>query len=165
MGLLDDVKGLINQYAAGDTPAGDATAHFDQMAQSVDPSAVAQGIAAAFRSNDTPPFGQLVSNLFANGNADQKMAMINTLLSSISPDQRARLTSMIPGLANVASGAASPNSISPSAVQAVAEHVEQHDPGIVEKMSEFYAAHPTLVKTLGSVAVMIAMRKMAEHHR
>jgi hypothetical protein len=43
--------------------------------------------------------------------------------------------------------------------------VEQHDPGIVEKMSEFYAAHPTLVKTLGSVAVMIAMRKMAEHHR
>src|SRR4029078_10631241 len=102
MGLLDDVKGLINQYAAGDTPAGDATAHFDQMAQSVDPSAVAQGIAAAFRSNDTPPFGQLVSNLFANGNADQKMAMINTLLSSISPDQRARLTSMIPGLARVA---------------------------------------------------------------
>ena len=165
MGLLDDVKGMLAQYAAGTAPAGDATAHFDQMAQAVDQSTIAQGIAAAMRSTDTPPFAQMVSQLFANGSAEQKMAMIGTLLSSLSPDQRARITSMIPGLASVASGAASPTAIPPSAVQSLAEHVEQHDPGVVEKMSAFYAAHPTLVKTLGSVAVMIAMRTIAEHHR
>jgi len=31
-------------------------------------------------------------------------------------------------------------------------------------MSALYAAHPTLVKTLGSAAMMIAMRKIAERH-
>ena len=52
--------------------------------------------------------------------------------------------------------------MSPAAVQALAQRVEQHDAGIVEKMSAFYATHPALVKTLGSAAMMIAMRKIAE---
>jgi len=164
MGLLDDVTGMLTQYAAGSTPAGDAASHFDQMAGSVNPSAIAQGIAAALRSSDTPPFAQMVSSLFANGNADQKMAMLDTLLSSVPPEQRARRSALIPGLGSVSSGTASPNALPPSAVQSLAEKVEQHDAGIIEKMSELYAAHPTLVKTLGSVAMMIAMRKIAEHH-
>ena len=164
MGLLDDVKGMLAQYAAGTPPAGDASAHFDQIAQSVDRNTLAKGIAAAMHSTDTPPFAQMVSQLFANGSAEQKMAMISTLLSSITPEQRAQLTSMIPGLAGVASGAASPTAIPPSAVQSLAQHVEQHNPGIVEQMSAFYAAHPMLVKTLGSVAMMIAIRKIAQHH-
>ena len=54
------------------------------------------------------------------------------------------------------------SAISPAAVQTLAQRVEQHDAGIVEKMSAFYATHPTLVKTLGSAAMMIAMRKIAE---
>ena len=164
MGLLDEVSGMLTQYATGSAPAGDTAAHFDQMAQSVDPSTIAKGIAAAMRSSDTPPFAQMVSNLFANGSADQKMAMLGTLLSSISPEQRAHLSALIPGLANVASGTSSPNGLPPSAVQALAEKVEQHDPGIIEKMSDLYAAHPTLVKALGSAAMMIAMRKIAQHH-
>ena len=32
-------------------------------------------------------------------------------------------------------------------------------------MSSFYAQHPTLVKTLGTAAMMIAMRKIAEQHQ
>ena len=164
MGLLDDVKGMLAQYATGAAPGGDPSAHFDQMTQSVDSSVIAQGLAAAMRSTDTPPFAQMVSNLFANGNAEQKMAMISTLLSSLSPEQRARITSMIPGLASVASGVASPAAIPPSAVQSLAEHAEQHDTGIIDTMSRFYAEHPTLVKTLGSAAMMIALRKIAQHH-
>ena len=47
---------------------------------------------------------------------------------------------------------------------AVARRVEQSNPGVVDTMSSFYAQHPTLVKTLGSAALMIAMRKIAEQH-
>lgn len=32
-------------------------------------------------------------------------------------------------------------------------------------MSAFYAEHPTLVKTVGSAALSIALAKMAEHAR
>ncbi len=163
MGFLDDMKGMLSQYASGAAPAGDAGAHFQQVAQSVDPGMLAQGIAAAMRSDETPPFAQMVSQLFASGSNDQKTAMLTTLLSSLSPDQQAQLSSMVPGLGGAASSAAA-GALTPAAIQSLAQHVEQHDAGIVEKMSALYAAHPTLVKTLGSAAMVIAMRKIAERH-
>ena len=166
MGLLDNLTGMLSQYASGATPAGDAGAHFEQVAQSVDRGTVAQGIAAALRSDQTPPFAQLASQLFASGSGDQKMAMLNTLLSSVSPEQRAQLSALIPGLGGATSVTnAQAGAVSPAALQTLAQHVEQHDAGIVDKMSALYAAHPTLVKTLGSAAMMIAMRKIAERHQ
>ena len=166
MGLLDNVIGMLSKYGSGQTPSGDAGAHFQQVAQSVDSGTLAQGIAAAMRSDQTPPFAQLVSQLFASGSAEQKMAMLDTLLSSVPPEQRAQLSTLIPGLgAGSAPTGAEAAAISPSTVQSLAQHVEQHDSGIVEKMSALYAAHPTLVKTLGSAAMVIAMRKIAERQQ
>jgi hypothetical protein len=162
MSLLDDVKVMLNQYASGTAPSGDAGAHFQQVAQSVDLGTLAQGIAAAFRSDDTPPFSQLVSQLFASGSGDQKVAMLNTLISSVTPERRAELASLIPGLGGALTTPAAAQKVSPESVQQLAEQVEQHNPGIVEKMSQFYAAHPGLVKTLGSAAMMIALRKISE---
>jgi hypothetical protein len=165
MGLLDDVKGLLTQYASGAAPSGDAGAHFQQVAQSVDAGTLAQGIAAAMRSDQTPPFAQLVSQLFASASGDQKLAMLNTLLSSVTPEQRAQLAALIPGLAAGASvTGAQATAVTPAAVQSIAQRVEQHNPGIVDSMSSLYAAHPTLVKTLGTAAMIIAMRKIAERH-
>jgi hypothetical protein len=166
MGLLDNLTGMLAQYASGSAPAGDASAHFEQVAQSVDSGTVAQGISAALRSDQTPPFAQLASQLFASGSGDQKMAMINTLLSSVSPEQRAQLSALIPGLGATSSvTSAQAAAISPTALQTLAQHVEQHDAGIVDKMSALYAAHPTLVKTLGTAAMMIAMRRIAQAHQ
>ena len=165
MSVLDDMKALLSQYASGATPGGDAGAHFQQVAQSVDSGTLAQGIAAAMRSDQTPPFAQLVSQLFASGSGDQKLAMLNTLVSNVSPEKRAQLAALIPGVgagASVTREQAA--SVSPAAVQALAQRVEQHNPGIVDQMSSVYAAHPTLVKTLGTAAMMIALRKIAEHH-
>lgn len=165
MGLLDDMKGLLTQYVSGAAPSGDAGAHFQQIAQSVDSGTLAQGIAAAMRSDQTPPFAQLVSQLFASGSGDQKMAMLNTLLSNVSPEQRAQLAALIPGLGSTTSVTSDQAAtVSATAVQNLAQRVEQHNPGIVDQMSTLYAAHPTLVKTLGTAAMMIAMRKIAEHH-
>jgi hypothetical protein len=164
MALFDDLKEMLNQYASGAAPPGDTGAHFQQVAQSVDGGTLAQGIAAAMRSDDTPPFAQLVSQLFASGSGEQKLAMLNTLLSSVPPDVRAQLSSVIPGLGAVTSATAA-QAISPDAVQQLTQQAERHDGGIVEKMSALYAAHPMLVKTLGSAAMMIAMRKIAERHQ
>jgi len=166
MGLLDSLKGVLAQYTSGTEPPGDPSAHFDQVAQSVDSETMAHGIAEAMRSDQTPPFAQLASQIFASGSGDQKMAMINTFLSSISPDQRAQLSALIPGLGATSSvTSAQAAAVSPTALQTLAQHAEQHDGGIVDKMSSFYAAHPTLVKTMGTAAMMIAMRKIAERHQ
>jgi hypothetical protein len=117
------------------------------------------------RSDQTPPFAQLVSQLFASGSTDQKTAMLNTLLASVPPEHRAQLATLIPGVGTNASVTSDQvAAVTPTAVQTLAQRVEQHDAGIVDKMSSVYAAHPTLVKTLGTAAMMIAMRKIAERH-
>ena len=167
MTLFDNVLSLLSQYApgAGPTPAGDVGEHFQQLSQSVDAATLAPGIAAALRSDQTAPFPQLVSQLFSSASGDQKLAMLNTLVSSAAPQLRAQLSALIPALGTGSSmTAAQASAVSPAAIQSVTQHVEQHDAGIIEKMSAVYAAHPTLVKTLGSAAMMLAMRKIAESH-
>ena len=167
MSVFDSVRSLLSQYApgAGPTPAGDVSEHFQQLSQSVDVATLVPGIAAALRSDQTPPFAQLVSQLFSSASGDQKLAMLNTLVSSASPQLREQLSALIPGL-GVASSltAAQASTVSPAAIQSVTQHVEQHDASIVEKMSAVYAAHPTLVQTLGSAAMMLAMRTIAQRH-
>ncbi|MEP7309265.1 MAG: hypothetical protein ABJA98_27490 [Acidobacteriota bacterium] len=165
MGLLDDMKGLLTQYTSGAAPSGDTGEHFQQVAQSVDSGTLAQGIAAAMRSDQTPTFGQLVSDLFSAGSPNQKTDMLNTLLSAVGPVQRMQLASLVPGLGAAPSVTTDQaTAIAPGTIQSIAQHAEQHDAGIVDKMSLLYAAHPTLVKTLGTAAMIIAMRKIAERH-
>ena len=75
MGLFDELKGLAAQYTGGGVPAGDPSEHFDQLSKSVDKPTLAQRIAAAMRSDQTPPFAHLASQLFSNGSGDQKASM------------------------------------------------------------------------------------------
>jgi hypothetical protein len=165
MSFLDQVKGLLSQYGSDAKPTGDPAAHFQQIAQSVDSNTLAEGIAAAMRSDQTPPFGKLVSQLFVNGSTDQKASMLNTLLSAIPASQRGQLAAIAPALAGTAAvSGGQAAGLSPDTVTALAQHVEKHDAGIVDKMSTLYAAHPALVKTLGSTAMIVAMRKIAERH-
>jgi hypothetical protein len=56
-------------------------------------------------------------------------------------------------------------SVSSGLLASLASKVQQQGgAGVVDKMSAFYAQHPTLVKTLGSAAMVVAMRKIAERH-
>jgi hypothetical protein len=160
MSLFDELKGLAAQYTGGGTPQGDPSAHFDQVSKTVDPSALAEGIVAAMRSDETPPFSQLVSQLFSNGSADQKATMLNAILGAAP-----QLRQLVPGLGS--GGTVNPQqatTISPDTVQNLAHQAEQHNPSVVDKLSSVYANHPTLVKTLGTAAMAIAIRKVTEKY-
>ena len=50
-------------------------------------------------------------------------------------------------------------------VEKLANQAAEQDPGIMGQLSEIYAAHPTLIKTLGGAALTIAMSRMADHSR
>jgi hypothetical protein len=163
MGLLDDVKNVVSQYASGSGSAEDVTAQFHQLVGSAEPSALSQGISAALSSRQAPPFAQTVSQLFASGSVDQKAGMLNALLGAATPDMRAKLAAMIPGAA--AGGPITGTqaaSLSSDVVQSVAQQMQQHNPGVIDQMGSFYSQHPALVKTLGTAAMMVAMRKLAE---
>jgi hypothetical protein len=55
--------------------------------------------------------------------------------------------------------------LSPEAVQQLATHAQNANPSVVESVSNFYAQHTTLVKTLGGAALSIALAKVAERQR
>ena len=55
MGLLDVLQQYSNPATA---PTGNVHEHFDQVAQQASPQQLGNGVAAAFRSDATPPFGR-----------------------------------------------------------------------------------------------------------
>lgn len=163
--MFSNLSGLFQKITSGDA---NPEQHFDQVAQAVPSSSLASGLAAAFRSNETPPFSQMASQLFSKGNGTQQASVLNTLLSSVGPGMLASLGGG--GLASLLqSGQKSVTpeqaaNIDPSEVQKLAEHAEQHNPSIIDRVSEVYAQHPALIKGLGAAALGIAMKKISENH-
>jgi len=168
-----DIGNLLQQYLGG-TPnanAGRALEDFDQVAQNAPRSSMAQGVTEALRSDQTPPFPHMVSQLFDKSDATQRAGMLNQLLRGISPGV---LSSIAGGaLSHLFRGHEAPAAItpdqaarmSPDQVRQIAEDAERHNPDIVERMGDFYAEHPTLVKTIGGAALAIVLGRVAEGMR
>lgn len=169
MGLLDMLQQYVN--AAPGQPIGAASDHFRQVAQSAPPEVVGQGVAEALRSDQTPPFSQMVGQMFGQANPQQQAGMLNQLLASLGPGALAAiaggsLTKLLP--ASAGTPQVTPDQaaqLSPEQVQQIAAHAEQHNPTIIDKMGGFYAQHPALVQTIGSAALTIALAKIANSMR
>ena len=170
-----DLGSLLQQYAGGTPPSANVDQHFDQVAQNAPPEVVRDGLAEAFRSDSTPPFGQMVGQLFGAGNPNQRAGMLSSLIAGLAPGVLASLagrggssglSGMLGQLLNRGNAPATVTpeqaaQVSPADVAEIAHHAEQHDPGIVDRMSGFYAQHPQLVKGLGAAALGIALSRMA----
>jgi hypothetical protein len=173
MDWTDQVGNMLKQYTSGGAaaqPAPDVHAHFDQVAKAAPTSVIADGLAAAFNSDKTPAFGQMLSSLFNNSTGDQKVGMLNQLLTSVSPGILTQILSGagLAGLLGAGKTQLTPDQaqkLSPEVVQQLATHAQSSNPSVVESVSNFYAQHPTLVKTLGGAALTVALAKIAERQR
>lgn len=169
---MDQIGGILGQYTGAGAQAASSGVHddFDKVAQAAPQSAVADGLAAAFRSNDTPPFPQMLGQLFGQSNGQQRAGILNTLIGAVGPTVLSQIVARRggAGLAGLLGGGGqqevSPDvaqQVSPEAVQEIAQHAEQKDPSIIDTVSGIYAAHPQLIKTLGAAALTIALAKVA----
>lgn len=171
MGILDSLSDVLKNYGGGQTQnTANAAEHFDQVAQAAPNNIIADGLAAAFRSDQTPAFGDLVSHLFSHSSGEQKAGILNQLLASVGPGILAQIGggSALAGLLGHTGQQLTPDqaqAVSPEVVQQLAAHAEKSDPSIVDKASAFYAQHSTLVKTLGGAALTIALAKVAERQK
>ncbi|MGA9996462.1 MAG: hypothetical protein WBP93_13670 [Pyrinomonadaceae bacterium] len=176
MDWTNAIGGLLQQYSGANANQTPDTVHddFDQFTQAAPSSTIADGLAEAFRSDQTPPFAQMVGQLFNNGNSQQRAGILNTLISAAGPTIISQVLSRtggsgggLSGLAGLLGGGQTTitpeqaEEISPEAVQQIAAHAEQHDPSVIDRVSDFYAEHPTLVKTLGAAALGIALTRIA----
>ncbi|HWJ94208.1 MAG TPA: hypothetical protein VNT33_05750, partial [Telluria sp.] len=165
-----DFGNLLQQYLGGamnNANPSQATDDFDRVAQQAPRETLAQGVTQALRSDQTPPFPQMVGQLFNNGSPDQRAGMLNQILATVGPSV---LSSVAGGaLGNLFGGGAprqvtpeQASQISPEQAQEIAAKAEQENPGIVDRMGDFYSQHPTLVKALGGAALAIALGHMAQ---
>ena len=169
MKWLETVTDIVNRYQAGNSGRfNDSATHedFQQVVQSAPQDMVTNGIAGMFRSNDTPPFAEMISNLFSQSNPSQRVGLLNHLLSVVPPATVAALPGLgslgelLGGNRDAVDRAA--NELSPDQIQQIATHAETQDPGIVEKVSGFYAQHPGLMKAVGGMALAVAMKHMTK---
>ena len=174
MDWMNAVGGLLQQYAGANAqPAqGAVEDDFDQVAQAAPQSAIADGLAAAFRSNQTPPFAQMVASLFQNADGQQRAGILNALIAAAGPTILSQVLSRgggglegLGGLLGSGQQTVTPEQaqqVSPEAVQHIAAEAEKDNPSVIDRLSNIYSEHPTLIKTLGGAALTIALAKLAE---
>lgn len=142
------LRDILDHYsnARSDQPPRDAPRDYEEIAREEPPEALSDGLAHAFRAEETPSFGEMVSNLFRNSDPHQRTGLLERLREAL--------------------GGREPlDDADPRQVEELANKAEKHSPNIVERVSQFYAQHPTLVRNLGSAALTIALSRMAQRRR
>jgi hypothetical protein len=183
---------ILDRYADRDDIDGNDD-DYDQVAQEAPPGVLSEGVAEAFRSDRTPPFPNMLGQLFGQSDPNARAGILNQLLAVAGPALMSRLfgsgggpgggmgsnsgglAGMLGGLFNGWGGAdqADPPHVTPEqasqvpaeAVEELAREAHQQDPDVISRVSDFAAQHPTLVKGLGAVAMGIALKHLAGQKR
>jgi len=167
---------ILHQYTTNAGVSANADQHFDEVARQAPPDVLGQGVADAFRNDQTPSFGEMVGQMFGQSNPQQQAGVLNQLLRSIGPGVLAALGGGLLGRLSAPSSAPTAAGVpqvtpdqaaqmTPAQVQEIAARAEQHDPGVLDRIGGYYAQHPDVVKTLGSAALAIALAGVASRMR
>lgn len=170
MSFLD----VLAQYAqkSPESASGTSEAHFNEIAPQLPRDTLSNGMAQTFNSDQTPPFGDMVGKLFGQSSPQQRAGLLTQLLQSLGPTAMAALGSGVLGRVfgsnpSPQSGPASPitpeqaNQVSPDDVREIAARAEQHQPSVVNGVSDFFAQHPDLIKGIGAMGLAVLLGKMA----
>lgn len=180
MDWMNQLSGVLQQYTGTAAAPARSNVHddFDQIAQSAPQPELADGISAAFRSEQTPEFGEMAGQLFGKSSGEQQAGILNTLVNAAGPmilsqvlsrqggaNTEGKLSSLINLLRSGQQTPITPEQaqeIPAEAVQEIAAQAAKKDPSVIDQVSRFYAAHPALVKTLGAAALSIALSRIAQ---
>lgn len=160
MSLLD----ILNQALSRNDVKDD---DFDEVVNQATPTDLARGVGEAFRSDQTPPMGDMVSELFGKSNGVQQAGMLNQVIATLGPAVVGGLAGgalakwMRPGQTQITPAQA--QQLPPEVVRDVITEAQAKKPELADQLGEFYAQHSGLIKTLGAGALLIALAKMKQN--
>lgn len=161
---LSDLVGMLQQYAGGANNAANPEHDFKQVAQNASEDHLAGGLAGAFRSDSTPPFAQMVSNLFSHSDGQQRAGILSHLINAAGPGAAGGLLGgLLGGRSGTQITPEQAQQVSPGAVHDLAQQAEKNNPSIIDTAGKFYAQHPTLVQSLGAVALGEVLSHMSRN--
>ena len=138
MDWMQQLGGVLARHAGGGGDHTQAASDFDHVAHGAPRDVVGTGLADAFRSTETPPFANMLSQLFGQSGGTQRAGVLNALLTTLGPVVVSRLLAKrsVPAATQIeAGGPISPEvaaQISPDDVEALAAEAERnvfHAPG------------------------------------
>ncbi len=146
--------------------ASNAPTHYDRAVDHVTRDQLANGVSAMFKDKSTPPYEQMVGQLFGSSNNFQRAGLLNQILKVAGP----ALAAAVAGgaLKNVLGGGktqvtpADAANVTPEQVTDLVKQTRTEQPGIADQLGTFYANNPTLVKTVGGAALLILLSKMKD---
>jgi hypothetical protein len=167
MDWTQQLGSMLQNYGTGSADHQAAEQDFDHVAQHAPRETVAAGIAEAFRSNQTAPFPNMLSQLFGRTGGDGRATVLNTLVASLGPAVISRVLNKhgVSTANPIGEGPIRPDEadhVPAEAVEELAAEAEKKDPSILDWVGDFYADQPGLVKTLGGLALAVAMAKVAQ---
>ena len=162
MALIDMLNQIINSATRPDPST------VDSVAREVPRDQLKSGVGEALRSKETPQLSQIVADMFEKASPEQRAAILNTLTEQMGPGA---LAGVAGGVLSGHEGTSTPavtvdkaTQITPAQVRDVVTTARTADePGVFDRVSDFYAKHPDLVKTLGAGALMIALARMKQN--
>lgn len=142
MGIMD----VLGRYAQShQQPHPEVLEDFDRVSRELPPETLGAGLEDAFRSDATPPFEQMVGQLYHRSPPEVRAGLLGEIFGSLRGKD--------------------PREVHSAEVEQAAREEAQKNPSVIERVSRFYANHPQLVQTLGQAAVAIAMNGMARRRR
>ena len=169
MGLID----ILNQYAQqASNPPSTVVDDFDRVAHEADPDELGAGLEEAFRSDATPPFEDMVGQLYEESDDDTRAGLLNEILGSLPGGAAGGLAGALGGglLGGLlrdrlgSNGRISPreaHEIPARDIKVATAEAARRNPGLMERLSRYYARHPQLVQMLGQTALSVLMSGMA----
>jgi hypothetical protein len=160
--LMDLLNQALNQGQAKTVNPTD----FERVADNATRSQLGSGVAEAFRSDQTPPMGDMVSSLFGQSDGSQRAGALNKIITALGPVVVAGLASgalskvLKPGQTQITPAQA--KEISPEVLRDVVTEAQAKKPELADQLGAFYAQHSGLIKTLGAGALLVALVKMKQ---
>ena len=160
MGLLDMLQGTLAGKLGQAAPPATGVTQNDSV------GSIAASLAQAMHSRDTPPFGDMVGQMFGSSNAGQQAGLLNHLLGALGPAALSGVAGGVlgkllsPGQTQLTPEQAA--QVSPADASALAAYAEQTQPGIVDQVAQFYAQNSSVINGLGAAALAFVVTKMNE---
>lgn len=196
MDWINQIGGMLGNYQNQNQTQGNqqnVEQDFNQVYQAAPNPTVAEGLSAAFRSNQTPAFGNMFGQMFGQAGGQQRAGMLNMLLAAAGPMVLQQVMSRMGNRGGATAGGGQGYSqqsggglagimdmirgggqaqitpemaeqLSPQEVEAIAEEAEKHDPSIVDRVSSYASENPEVVKGLGAVAMTVALAHLANRY-
>jgi hypothetical protein len=88
MAFGSDFGRILDQYSDASvqqSPPQQVEQDFDEVSRQADPDMLQHGFNQAFRSDQTPPFGNMMGQMFGQADSGQRAGMLNQLVGALGP--------------------------------------------------------------------------------